>query len=179
MGKKFIKELVVSGLFIALGLILPMIFHAFNAGSMFLPMHIPVLVAGCIVSLPFAITIGLMTPILSSFLTGMPPIFPVLPFMVFELMTYGVVINLLYKKLKLNIYSSLIISMIIGRIVSSLVVWVLVSVFMARLPNPFTFVGVAIMQGLPGIIIQLLLIPKIVTVLDKGCFTKRVEKLHE
>lgn len=37
------KELVLSALFIALGVVLPMVFHAIGAGPVFLPMHIPVL----------------------------------------------------------------------------------------------------------------------------------------
>ncbi|MCT4632382.1 MAG: ECF transporter S component [Firmicutes bacterium] len=179
MQKKIVKEIVISGLFIAIGLILPMLFHIFNAGAMFLPMHIPVLVAACIVSLPFAIAVGVITPILSSLLTGMPPMFPVLPFMIFELMTYGATMNLLYRKFRLNIYPSLILSMTFGRIVSSLVVWVLVSFFMAKLPNPFTFVGIGIIQGLPGIVIQIILIPRIVSVLERGIFTKRVGNVYD
>jgi hypothetical protein len=63
--------------------------------------------------------------------------------------------------------------------VSSLVVWVLVSFFMAKLPNPFTFVGIGIIQGLPGIVIQIILIPRIVSVLERGIFTKRVGNVYD
>ncbi|MDK2811559.1 MAG: hypothetical protein PWR27_2268, partial [Petroclostridium sp.] len=131
MQNKSVKEMVLSGLFIAMGLLLPMIFHAFGMGSTFLPMHIPVLLAGFVVSMPYAIAVGVVTPILSSLLTGMPPMFPVLPYMVFELAAYGAVASLLYRRLKLNVYISLVGSMIVGRIVSGIAVWVLATFFMA------------------------------------------------
>lgn len=66
MQNKLVKEVVLSGLFIAIGLILPMIFHAFGLGSTYLPLHIPVLLAGFVISIPFAITVGALTPFLSS-----------------------------------------------------------------------------------------------------------------
>jgi len=109
MQNKSVKEMVLSALFTAIGLLLPVIFHAFGMGSTFLPMHIPVLLAGFVVSIPFAIAVGIVTPILSSLLTGMPPMFPVLPYMVFELAAYGTVASLLYRRLKLNVYISLVV----------------------------------------------------------------------
>ncbi|AOT70344.1 ECF transporter S component [Geosporobacter ferrireducens] len=173
MKNKSRKETVLSGFFIALGLILPTVFHTFGGGSTFLPMHIPVLIAGFVLSLPFAIAVGAITPILSSLLTGMPPAFPVLPFMVFELAAYGAATSLLYKKFKLNVYISLICSMLVGRIISSIVVWVLATFFMAKLPSPIVFITGAIAQGIPGIIIQIVFIPAIVFALEKSNLIKR------
>lgn len=173
MQNKSVKEIVLSGLFIALGLILPMIFHMVGAGSTFLPMHIPVLLAGFLVDLPFAVAVGVITPILSSLFTGMPPVFPVLPYMVFELATYAAVASLLYRKLKLNIYVSLIGSMIAGRIISSLVVWGLAAFFMAKLPGPVVFIIGGITQGIPGIIIQMVFIPAMIFALEKSNVLKR------
>jgi len=173
MKKKSVMETVLSGLFIAIGLVLPIIFHAFGAGSTFLPMHIPVLIAGFALSLPFAVAVGAITPILSSLLTGMPPVFPVLPFMVVELAAYAAVTSLLYKKFKLNVYITLVCSMIAGRIAASIVVWILATFFMAELPNPVIFVTGAITQGIPGIIVQIVFIPGIVFVLYKSNFIRR------
>lgn len=168
MQNKSVKEMVLSGLFIAMGLLLPMIFHAFGMGSTFLPMHIPVLLAGFIVSMPYAIAVGVVTPILSSLLTGMPPMFPVLPYMVFELAAYGAVASLLYRRLKLNVYISLVGSMIVGRIVSGIAVWVLATFFMAKLPGPILFITGSITKSIPGIIIQLVFIPALILVLNKS-----------
>ena len=168
MYNKTVKELILSGLFIALGVVLPTIFHALGTGSTFLPMHIPVLIAGFVVSLPFAVLIGAITPLLSTSLTGMPPAFPVLPYMIFELAVYGAVAGLLYKKFKLNVYVSLICSMIAGRIAAALVVWVLATFFMAQMPSPIVFVMGAITQGIPGIIIQIVFIPVIIIALERN-----------
>lgn len=168
MKNKSVKELVLSSLFIAIGLLLPMIFHAFGMGSTFLPMHIPVLIAGFAVSVPFAITVGVLTPLLSALLTGMPPLFPVLPFMIFELAAYGAVASLLYRKFKLNVYVSLLTSMILGRIISGIVVWLLVTLFAAKLPGPVVFVAGSITGSIPGIIIQIIFIPALVLILDRN-----------
>lgn len=167
MQNKSLRELVLSGLFIAIGLLLPTFFHAFGLGSTFLPMHIPVLIAGFIVSIPYAIAVGVLTPILSSVLTGMPPAFPVLPYMVFELATYGAVTSLLYQKIKLNVYISLIGSMIAGRIVSGIAVWVLAVFFLAKLPGPIVFLTGSVVKSIPGIIIQLVFIPVLIMVLNR------------
>ncbi|WP_455256566.1 ECF transporter S component [Peptoniphilus asaccharolyticus] len=161
------KELVLSALFIALGVVLPMVFHAIGAGPVFLPMHIPVLLAGFFLSVPYAALVGILTPILSSVITGMPPMFPVLPFMVFELLTYGVVVSYMYRKMKVNIFVALISAMVAGRIAAGIVVWVLATFFMAKLPAPTVFITGAIAKGIPGIIIQLVFIPAIVYMLKK------------
>jgi predicted membrane protein len=173
MQTKIVREISLASLFIALGLVLPLAFHAFGPGTTFLPMHIPVLIAGFVLSLPYAIGVAIITPILSSFLTGMPVLFPVLPFMIFELLAYAVVVNLLYRKFKLNVYVALVISMVAGRIASTLVVWVLVSFFMAKLPAPTVFIVTAVTAGIPGIIIQLVFIPTLILILQKTNLIKR------
>ena len=151
------KELVLSGLLIALGLVLPMAFHLFKAGGpVFLPMHIPVLLGGMILSPVFALLVGVLTPIVSNLLTSMPPLMPMLPIMIVELGLYGLVASILRKKLNLNVFISLIISMIIGRIGAGLVVYVMTSVFAVQFAPPIAFVIGGISKGIPGIIIQLI-----------------------
>jgi hypothetical protein len=142
-------------------------FHFFGLGKNFLPMHIPVLLAGFILSLPYAIAVGVITPLLSSIITGMPPMFPVLPYMVFELAVYAVVANVLSKKMKLNTYLSLIMSMVAGRIVAGIVVWGMIVIFGAKLPSPTVFIISAVTAGIPGIIIQLAFIPPMIILLKK------------
>lgn len=173
MQNKTVRGITLSGFFIALGLVIPMVFHAFGVGSTFLPMHIPVLIAGFVVDLPFAVAIGILTPILSSLFTGMPPVFPVLPYMIFELAAYGAIISLLYRKLRLNVYISLVCGMAAGRIVSSVAVWVLATFFTAKLPGPVMFVMGGIAQGIPGIIIQIVFIPAIILALQRSNLTGR------
>lgn len=167
MKKSIVHQIVLSGMFIALGFIVPQAFHLLGAGTTFLPMHIPVLLAGFILDAPFAAMVGFLTPMLSSFITGMPPLFPVLPFMVFELATYGFAASLFYRHLKQNIYVSLVGAMVAGRAMAGVAVWLLVAAFAAKLPGPVAFVLGSTVTGLPGIIIQLIFIPAVVALLNK------------
>ena len=163
------KELVLSGLLIALGLVLPMAFHLFNAGGpVFLPMHIPVLLGGMILSPIFALLVGVLTPIVSNLLTSMPPLMPMLPIMIVELGLYGLIASILRKKLNLYVFISLIVSMIRGRIGPGLVVYVMTSVFDVQFAPPIAFVIGGLSKGIPGIIIQLIFIPIIVKALEKS-----------
>jgi uncharacterized membrane protein len=168
MHNKSVKEVVFSGLFITLGLVLPVIFHFFGLGKTFLPMHIPVLLAGFMLSVPYAAAVGALTPLLSSVITGMPPLFPIMPYMVLELAVYAVVTSILSRKQRLNIYISLILSMIAGRIAAGIAVWALAIFFGAKLPGPFVFIASAVTTGIPGIIIQIVFIPPMVVLLRKS-----------
>jgi len=168
MKKNKVQEMVLASLFIAIGIVLPMIFHSFGLGSTFLPMHIPVLIAGFTLGLPYAVAVGMFTPLLSSLLTGMPPIFPVMPYMIFELGTYAAMGYYLGQKLKLNTYLALVGSMISGRIVAGAAVWILVQFFSAKLPSPGVFIVSAVTAGIPGIVIQLLFVPPAILLLKKS-----------
>lgn len=166
-NRNHIREITASGLFTAIGVLLPVIFHALGLGSAFLPMHIPALMAGFVLSVPYAAAVGAATPLLSSLMTGMPPAFPVMPYMVFELAAYASVVSALRRKFKLNPYLSLIVSMAAGRAVSGIAVWILTVVFGAQLPGPLVFVSGAVVTGLPGIILQLVVIPPLIMILNK------------
>lgn len=163
------KRIVLSGLFIAFGIVLPMIFHQFNMGGpVFLPMHIPVLLAGLFLGPIEGLLVGIITPILSSLLTGMPPLFPMLPIMIFELGTYGFVSGYFSRKFPEKLYLSLIAGMIDGRITAGIVVFVMVNFFGVKNMNPIMFVKGAIITGFPGIVIQLVSIPLLVKLMRKA-----------
>ncbi len=153
------RNIVVSGLLLALGIIIPSIFHTTGIpGNIFLPMHIPVLLGGFLLPPFFAFLLGILTPIINSLITGMPVMFPMAVIMVFELGIYGLVASLLYRRLEFSIIISLIASMIVGRIMAGIVVFFLIILFTVQM-DPIIFVKAGIMTGLPGIIIQLILIP--------------------
>jgi len=163
------KKIVLSGLFVAFGVILPMIFHQFSMGGpAFLPMHIPVLITGLFLGPLEGLLVGIITPILSSILTGMPVMFPMLPIMMFELGAYGLISGYLSKRLNINLFISIILSMIGGRIIAGLVVLILGSFFGFKGADPITFVKGAIITGLPGIAIQLIFIPLVVKLLKRS-----------
>lgn len=165
-----ILNIVYSGLLIAIGVLLPQLFHIFGpaAGKTFLPMHIPVLLAGLLVGPLYGLGVAVLVPILSSVITGMPPV-PMLYFMLFELVAYAVVAGLLYKKLNWNLYVSLISAMICGRLVYGLGLAVAVNLFgmTFKFASVTAFFG-GITAGLPGIIIQIVLIPPVIYALKKG-----------
>lgn len=151
------KRLLITSMFIAIGIVLPSIFHNFNmAGNIFLPMHIPILICAIICGEKYGGICGAIVPILSSFLTGMPPIFPVAIIMSLELGCYGLILGVLLKRR--SIIVSLIITLLAGRIVSCIANFIILGV----VQNTFafsTFMMGAFVTALPGIIIQLILIP--------------------
>lgn len=164
MAKKY-KNLVLSALFIAIGIILPFITMQIpRVGNMLLPMHIPVILCGFLCGGPYGFVVGLIVPLLRSVLTGMPIMLPTAVTMAPELATYGLVTGLLYQKLnnkRFGIYISLITAMLLGRIV-----WGLASIgVFSLLGNSFTwkvYITNGFINAIPGIIIQLILIPVLV-----------------
>lgn len=156
------KEMVLSGLLLATGILLPMVFHMFGmTGPIALPMHIPVLIGGLLLPPGLALALGIITPITSSLLTGMPVLFPMAVIMAVELGMYGLTASLATRKLKLSPIPSLIIAMIVGRIAAGLTVAVLVQLFGVKM-DPIMYVKGAVVTGLPGIIIQLIFIPPLI-----------------
>lgn len=167
------NTMVKMGLFLALGLILPYIFHVTGiAGPVFLPMHIPILLCAFILGEKYGLILGIITPFLNSMLTGMPPIYPTAICMALELGTYGFVAGYLYKKKDVNLILALIISMVLGRVISGIANYALLTVggsaFVLKMFLMATFV-----KALPGIIIQVILIPIMVKLLEsvKGLST--------
>lgn len=158
------KKLILSGFFIACGVILPMVFHMFSmGGTVFLPMHIPVLIAGYFLGPIYAAGVGVITPILSGFLTGMPPLVPVMPIMAFELCGYGLISGLVFSKTN-KVYLSLIVAMIVGRLFAVVGAFV-VSLTLAPQINPAMYVLGGLTTAIPGMLIQLIFIPILIKLL--------------
>jgi len=171
MKKLLIKQIVLSGLFIAIGLLLPFL-TAQNPilGKKLLPMHLPVLLCGFVCGWPYGLIVGFVLPVFRSMLFGMPPMFPTAVAMSFELAAYGCLTGLFYKLLpKKNayIFVSLIIAMIGGRIV-----WGAVSYILYGLSkSAFTwqlFIAGAFLDAIPGIVVQIIIIPVIVFALARA-----------
>ncbi|MGM0641547.1 MAG: ECF transporter S component [Thermotogota bacterium] len=167
------QKMITAAILIALGVLLPQIFHLIggpNLGGILLPMHIPVLLTGFIVGPFYGIIAGLLTPVLSSLLTGMPPVSPPILFlMMFELPIYGLVAGFLFERKRANVFVSLIGAMILGRLSYGLGIIVLSKIFMLNIPAAIG-VGSAFVSGLPGIALQIVLIPLTVKILEKRGF---------
>ncbi len=174
-----IKNMVLAAMFLALGLALPFLtWQIPQIGSMLLPMHIPVLLCGLICGWKYGGIVGFICPLLRFALFGMPPM-PTGIGMAFELCAYGVIAGFLYGHSKwkciFSLYRSLLIAMVGGRIV-----WGIARVVMIGALNvPFgwqAFISGALLTAIPGIIVQLILIPAIMVALDKAKivpFTKK------
>ena len=170
MTKTSLKTLVLAALFLALALVLPFLTGQIpEIGSMLCPMHLPVLLCGFICGWPWGLAVGFIAPLLRSLLTGgFPPLFPTAVCMAFELATYGVVAGFMHAHLprkKLSIYCSLLTAMIAGRLVWGIAMFIC----LGASGGSFTFAAFlagAITNAIPGIIIQLVLIPAFVMLLD-------------
>ena len=163
MKMTYVKKLVFTAVCAALCVVLPMAFHAVqNAGTIFLPMHIPVLLCGLMCGWPFGLICGLLGPVLSSLLTSMPPA-AMLPSMMLECAVYGCVTGLMMryvhtKNSLADLYISMITAMAAGRVLAGLAKSLIFSPGTA----PFAWVTTSLVAGIPGIVIQLVLIPLVV-----------------
>ncbi len=168
---KEIRKLLLAAMFLALGYILPFFTGQIpTIGSMLLPMHIPVLLCGFICGPKYGLLIGIILPISRSMVYGMPPMFPVAIAMTFELASYGLVTGIMYELLsnkKGKIIISLLTAMVIGRIAWGITTLVLLGVS----GGMFTFeafLSGALLSAVPGIILQLILIPAVIYALQKA-----------
>ena len=160
-------KLCTGALLLAAGILLPQIFHMIGGqamGGIFLPMHLPVFIAGLLLGPLYGCAIGIITPLVSFFITGMPPAGK-LPFMLVELLTYGLVSGLL-RGGHINIYVSLLLAQIAGRLTNALALVCATYLFHLNVPAVIT-VGSAVVTGIPGLIIQLVLVPAVVILIER------------
>lgn len=169
-GKKHLSRLVLAAVFLALALTLPFITGQIpQIGNALCPMHIPVLLCGFFCGPVYGAVVGATAPLLRFLLVSMPPIMPTGIAMSFELATYGAVSAILYRYLprrKPFIYVSLIGAMLSGRVVWGCVRAVLYGLGKSEF-GVAAFIAGAFTGALPGIIIQIVLIPILVMVLEK------------
>jgi thiamine transporter ThiT len=178
MKMSYVKKLVFAAVCAALCVVLPMVFHAVqNAGQVFLPMHIPVLLCGLACGWPFGLVCGILGPVLSSLLTGMPPA-AMLPSMAIECAVYGGASGLMMqlvrtKRTYLDLYISMTAAMLLGRVIAGLAKSLILSPGTA----PFAWVTTSLVSGIPGILIQLVLIPTLIYALMRAkLLPRRYEK---
>ena len=165
-----IKKLTLSAMFLALAFVIPFLTGQIpQIGSMLCPMHIPVLLCGFFCGAPWGLVVGFVAPILRSFTLGMPPMFPTAFCMAFELATYGFIAGWLHNKLsnkKVNVYVSLLGAMVIGRLVWGVIMFCCMG-FDASKFGLNAFLAGAVLNAVPGIIVQIVLIPVLVITLGK------------
>lgn len=164
-NKISLVKMILSALFLAIAYVLPFFTGQIpEVGSMLCPLHIPILLCGFICGWRYGLIVGFIAPLLRSLTLGMPPLFPTAICMAFELAAYGLVAGIMHRLLnqkKIYIYISLLIAMILGRVVWGIAMYTC----MAINGGSFTFVAFitgAIINAIPGIVVQIILIPPII-----------------
>ncbi len=164
-----ILRMVLAALFLALAYVLPFLTGQIpEIGSMLCPLHIPVLLCGFICGWPWGLAVGIIAPLFRSVTLGMPPFFPTALCMAFELAAYGAVAGWMHRALprkKPYIYLSLLTAMVAGRLVWGAAMFTC----MGLSGSSFTlsaFLAGAFFNAVPGIVVQILLIPVLVMALD-------------
>lgn len=177
-NRKNIRKIALSAMFLALSFVLPFFTGQIpEIGSMLCPMHIPVIICGYLCGAPWGLVIGFIAPLFRSLIMSMPPLFPTALSMAFELATYGFMSGFLFKKLpktNLYIYIDLIISMVTGRIVWGVVTFILMGLDIEKFGFSVFFTS-AILNAIPGIILQFVLIPVIIIIINKSQIIKKLQ----
>lgn len=166
-----IKKLTLTAMFLAIGMVLPFLTGQIpQIGNMLLPMHIPVFLCALICGWKYGAPMAFVLPLFRSLVFGMPAIYPTALAMAFELAAYAFVAGILYEKSRWQciraLYRCLLAAMIGGRLV-----WgVAQALLLGFGGNAFTFNAFwtgAFVNAVPGIILQLVLIPAVMVALDK------------
>lgn len=171
MTNKNLRKTIVSALFLSIALLLPFLTGQIpQVGKMLLPMHIPVLLCGFICGWQYGLAVGFLAPLLRSVIFLNPTMFPTAVIMAFELAAYGffagLILSFFRKKNIGTLYISLVASMILGRLIKGIVQFFVLGftdegfVFMGFVAGAFT-------NAIPGIFLQLVLIPPLIILLSK------------
>ena len=183
MKKGEVKLLTISAMLFAIGLVLPFLTGQVpQIGSMLLPMHIPVFLCGLICGWRYGLMLGLILPIFRSLLFGMPPMYPTALGMSFELACYGAVAGALYFSQGFFCIKSLLRSMIAAMIAGRAVWGAAMIVLLGVKGNVFTFAAFlsgALLNAIPGIVLQFVLIPAIMVALHKTALLPQLEPVKE
>ncbi|MBQ3100023.1 MAG: ECF transporter S component [Clostridia bacterium] len=174
-----ILRMILAALFLALAYVMPFLTGQIpELGAKLCPLHIPVLLCGFICGWHWGLAVGFTAPLLRSLILGMPPLFPGAVCMAFELAAYGLVAGAMHKLLpekKPYIYCSLLVSMTVGRIIWGIAMLICNGIDGGR----FTFgafIAGAFTNAIPGIIVQIIIIPIVVMILDNPKILKLERK---
>ena len=177
MRNEKIRDLVLAAMFFAIGLVLPFVTGQIpEIGKALCPMHLPVLICSLVLGWKYGAVVGLLLPITRSLIFQFPPLYPNAVAMTFELAAYGFAAGFIYglfrkagfttaAKRIIALYIALIAAMIVGRLVWGAAQWVLLSLG----GKAFTleaFLAGAVTGSIPGIVIQLLLVPSLAFTLE-------------
>ncbi len=171
------KKIAIASMLLAVSFVLPFFTGQIpEIGNMLCPMHIPVILCGFVTGPAWGFVVGLISPVLRSVILGMPPLFPTAFSMAFELSAYGFISGFLFERLprkNIYIYINLVISMILGRIIWGIVTFMLMGLDTETFGFS-VFISSAVINAVPGIILQLIVIPITVIFVDKKGIIKKI-----
>lgn len=152
------REGLTAGAFGAAALLLPFLFHMLQLGHVFMPMYIPLVTLAFYVSPAVAMTTAFLVPLLSSVLTGMPPLYPpIAPIMALELAIMAGAIALSRRRLTTVPAPGILVAVLIaGRMLHVGLVYV--ASLAMDLPAGF-LAGVSVLTGWPGVLLMIVVIP--------------------
>lgn len=174
--KNPVHQITLSGFFIGLGILIPILFHSAGLGKVFLPMFWSVAACGFFLSVPYAAATGTLTPLLSLLMTGMPPP-PIIYKMIFELTFLSVTISFLYRKTLIGIFWIILAGLIVSEIILFFSAAAIAPIL--GLPPQFYAIG-SLIRGIPGIVIILILVPLIIKkIKNESLFKSRSDRVSE
>ena len=142
----------------------PQVFHAVGAvsglgtalGETFLPMHLPILLVGLTAGPAAGAISGVLAPLVSFALSGMPTA-AMLPFMMIELLCYGLFAGLM-RTARIPSLGKVVLAQIGGRAVRAAAI--LIAFYgLGSTAIPVAIIWRSIPTGLPGLLLQWALLP--------------------
>ena len=150
--------MIYSAFFIALGFIFPVVFHMVGMGKIFLPMFWPMAACGFFLTWPYAVSVGLLTPLISMLLTGMPPV-PILQLMMAEFVVLILTIRYFRQKTSLGVFWIVLTGMLASRVITWIIAGWIAPLF--GLP-PDLYALTRMVQGIPGFACILFVVPLLI-----------------
>lgn len=173
-------SLTIAGICLSLCLLLPFVTGQIpRFGQMLSPMHLPVLLCGLVCGPLYGAAVGAVAPLLRSLLFSMPPLFPTATAMVFELAVYGLVAGLLRRLLPKKrgcLLLALVGAMLTGRLVGGLAQFLFVVFGLTETYSLSLFLAAYVTSALPGIVLQLILLPPLTVLLERQGIARTVKK---
>lgn len=171
--KRSVKvQAMAAAVAVVAAVVLPYIVHvagvSLGAGSglgeMLLPMHLPILLVGFLAGPWAGGSAGLLAPLVSFGLTGMPGQ-AMLPFIVIELCIYGLTAGFLSGK-SISVFGKVLLAQMAGRLVRATSLILAVPV-LGIAAVPVSVIWTSISVGMYGLMLQWILIPAILFWVEK------------
>ena len=159
------RDLIAGGLCVSLSVVVPWLFHILGLGSTLLPIFYPILAAGFLTSLPVAAAVGFLGPLVSAVLTGMPPLYPP---MAFVLSAEGIALGILSSIFRRRLRAGIRLSLAVALVGERLVLLASIAVVSRWLNLPAGFLGwVSFLRSLPGVVVIFFAFPPMISAIER------------